>query len=304
DAPADARDAATPAPRADACRAERCIEDAQYRWELVQSTDYDPTGEVPSAGWWLRRVGKDGGSDVRWYLGIKEHRPYALRPASAPFVADGELRLPVRRAEIRGPIAFPPVGLDITRDGEPKLLVATLDDIARDSDGDGLTDLAEQQLLLDPHVADSDGDGIVDGADPLPNVAYRTSPGGTTPFVAALKSLLDAPDRAISFGVPGSDAFARRRSGNERTLYLVADPVLVEGVGSDVRIIVLPPSLDLRTLHANAAFSLSFPMHTSFRRLDERRAEFVYSFGWRGGTLALELRDGVWRIGELEGWIT
>jgi hypothetical protein len=29
-----------------------------------------------------------------------------------------------------------------------------------------------------------------------------------------------------------------------------------------------------------------------------------YSAGWKGGTLALALRDGVWLIGVLSDWIT
>jgi hypothetical protein len=45
-------------------------------------------------------------------------------------------------------------------------------DPARDSDGDGLTDLQEATLGTDPHLADSDGDGVDDGRE----VAYGTDP--------------------------------------------------------------------------------------------------------------------------------
>src|SRR4030095_8395640 len=44
-------------------------------------------------------------------------------------------------------------------------------DLARDTDGDGLTDLLEERIVTDPNAADTDGDGILDGRDPLPQVA-------------------------------------------------------------------------------------------------------------------------------------
>ena len=44
---------------------------------------------------------------------------------------------------------------------------------ALDSDGDGLTDVEEQQLGVDPNKADTDGDGLVDGEEV--NI-YHTDP--------------------------------------------------------------------------------------------------------------------------------
>jgi len=45
----------------------------------------------------------------------------------------------------------------------------TLAELRRDSDRDGLTDLAEKLLFTDPQVADTDGDGLSDLIDPAPN---------------------------------------------------------------------------------------------------------------------------------------
>jgi hypothetical protein len=55
-----------------------------------------------------------------------------------------------------------------------------IDEIERDSDGDGWTDLEEGRLGTDPHNPDSDGDGIPDGRDvcplyPAPAVADDSS---------------------------------------------------------------------------------------------------------------------------------
>ena len=53
-----------------------------------------------------------------------------------------------------------------------------LDDIERDSDGDGWTDIEEGRIGTNPHAPDSDGDGIPDGRDvcPLWPLPFATAP--------------------------------------------------------------------------------------------------------------------------------
>jgi hypothetical protein len=285
----------------------RCIDLGQVRWELLTSQDYDPTGEVPAAGYWLRRTDLPNGQPKSYYLGIKEHRPFELVESDRPIVVGDELRLLVRRAAIDPKkITFPPIGLQIKSDKKILELRAKLDDIMKDSDGDGLTDLAEQQLLLDPKNPDTDGDGIPDGQDSLPNVALNKNP---TPrqraFAAAVAFLTHEPDRAISFGVPESDTFVRRQSTDERTLFIVADPNDAAGIAGTKRIIVVPTSLDFSLLAKHPAFALFFPMSISLKMFDDgKHAEVVYSAGWSGGTLAMEVRDGTWHIGTLSSWVT
>lgn len=58
---------------------------------------------------------------------------------------------------------------------EIKTLKIKLAEVLKDSDGDGLTDIEEKQLGLDPNKADTDGDGINDGVDGTPN--YAPLPG-------------------------------------------------------------------------------------------------------------------------------
>jgi len=48
--------------------------------------------------------------------------------------------------------------------------IVELDVLRKDSDNDGLTDISEKLMLLDPQNADSDSDGLPDKADPAPNV--------------------------------------------------------------------------------------------------------------------------------------
>ncbi|MBB6049944.1 PQQ-binding-like beta-propeller repeat protein [Armatimonas rosea] len=56
--------------------------------------------------------------------------------------------------------------------------------IRKDTDGDGLTDLAEARLGTDPKKADTDGDDLRDAVDPCPLVARRPQ-GDTEQILAA-----------------------------------------------------------------------------------------------------------------------
>jgi len=49
-----------------------------------------------------------------------------------------------------------------------KTITLSLADLRKDSDGDGLTDVVETRLGLDPHKADTNGDGVTDSKDPNP----------------------------------------------------------------------------------------------------------------------------------------
>ncbi len=295
----------TATPANTACDALLCTDSGDARWELFASDDYDPTGEVPAPGFWLARTDADA-SRHAYYLGLKEHVPFELADGHPLSIADGMLRLVVRKAAIDpATVTFPPVGLEFQRDGDLQELAAPIADIVRDTDGDGLTDLAEQQLLLDPANADTDGDGIRDGDDGLPNVANAAGGGiAHRAWATALRFATHLPDLAIDAFVPGSSTFARRRSGDERTLYVTADPQAFVGISSGRRIIVLPTSLDRSLLRKHPSFALLMPMRVELRMLDDRHAEFVYDQGWSGGRCALDLRDGEWRIATLSFWVT
>jgi hypothetical protein len=81
--------------------------------------------------------------------------------------------------------------------------------LRRDSDGDGLTDLAEDGLLTDPRQPDTDGDGIGDDVDRQPLEASGTAPaarfgtavieheGNQPSYVVSRTSLADGHTRFV-----------------------------------------------------------------------------------------------------------
>jgi hypothetical protein len=60
----------------------------------------------------------------------------------------------------------------------PQISEFAVEDIDRDSDSDGWTDIEEQTLGFDPRRRDSDGDGLEDADDPAPSYAPPASDAG------------------------------------------------------------------------------------------------------------------------------
>src|SRR5713226_1490455 len=110
------------------------------------------------------------------YTGLRIQAPYVVRPASnVPLLAGDRMRVEVIVRELdESSISFPPVALRAKREQEGLMLEIPFADLERDSDGDGLTDLAEERLVTDPYSPDTDGDGLADGSDPIPQVCLSS----------------------------------------------------------------------------------------------------------------------------------
>jgi hypothetical protein len=103
-------------------------------------------------------------------------RPRLTPFATAGLVSEGSAKWHDRTLEVtfgetdarRSPPAPP---------NTPRTRTVTIDlvEVWRDSDHDGLTDLEEQRIGLDPQRADTDGDGLVDGSDTCPLFAAPTN---------------------------------------------------------------------------------------------------------------------------------
>jgi hypothetical protein len=103
---------------------------------------------------------------------ISGEAPQNLPEASLAFKSEGvlELTLSPRKAV---PTNLPPemIKQAPAPPPEPQKLEILIQEVLRDQDGDGWTDLEERRLGLDPRKKDTDGDGLADGQDPCPNFA-------------------------------------------------------------------------------------------------------------------------------------
>jgi hypothetical protein len=230
--------------------------------------------------------------------GLRESSPYRWNRGSAlPLLDGGRLQLAVTREENDPdyPVPLFYVARPVTRT-RTLLLTLPLADLRRDSDGDGLTDLEEQELLTDPDRPDTDGDGLSDANDPMPGVPFDGTPVNVSraeALASALKEIFQNDPRTYKPGEsPVSGGLAA---------FLVSDPRLFSGFQPVRRTIVLTPPEAVeaeKKLH----FETSLWMCVSFDR-SGRRALVVWAREAEGGVLHLEDSGQGWKREVFGAWV-
>jgi hypothetical protein len=290
----------------------RCEERGDERVVLALSQRFDPVGEVSFGGYWVLRS-SDGGA--RWralYTGLRESRPYvATADSTLPMVRPEGLLLQAEDREIdESSIFFPPVDLHYKRVRADIALELPWSALERDSDGDNLTDLAEQALLTDENSADTDGDGFGDALDPLPGVAYSLTRSPVSKILQAILREVD-PNLPLSTDdneVAPKDSICRALDlaslvVPSRTQFVIGDAKDWAGVCPSRRVVVMTPAAhELLEKQRGSFYPMS--LETFFLDRARRRAFVVVSESWRGTTSYFELRDGVWRESVLMSIIT
>lgn len=283
---------------------------------ITASQTLDPAGEVSSGGYWVS-VSEDGGDTFAppLYTGLRVFAPYVIRPTSKLPLIDGDvLRIEVALRRIDPDrIVFPPIMLPIAESRDDLQLTIPLAELRRDADGDGLTDLVERAMLLDPQLADTDADGLNDADDPLPQVPMRAgSDAHGEALAVALDRILGRSLGAIvttaahAGGEPadghaiGAGTDARHDAG---TTFLVAPAAYFSGLALRERVVVLTPAQAERIGRARGGFH---PIGISLFEVSRTGdlGVLVWSAGWTGGTLILRRVNGVWQAEATSEWIT
>lgn len=281
---------------------------------IVASQDYDPVGEVSSGAYWVVISRDDGKSWSKpLYTGLRINQPYRLRRFSdLPILSGSTLQIETDIWELdEDRIMFPPTNLRAKRQASGYFLSIPVAALERDSDGDGLTDLAEERLITDPFASDTDGDGIPDNIDPLPHVPQGGPADERAGVVAAaLAHIGDYQSAAvISDGASATTSndplvgIERPSLSKQRTVFFMGNRSLFNSLVLPQRIIVLSPD---EFQSARSKFGFFLPMQFTTILLDhsQRRAIVVWSASWRGGVLRLDKKDGKWEVTGGHGWIT
>ena len=279
------------------------------------SQDYDPVGELSSGAYWVTRSSDSGKTwSAPRYTGLRLRMPYLVRPVSnLPMISGERLQIEVEIQEMdTRVITFPPIAVRSKRKMQGLYLEIPFSVLGKDTDRDGLSDVAEERLLTDPENPDTDGDGILDSHDRVPLVPLN---GLTTGDPAALAAVLNKLSRQESGAIIHEvtrpvndlmDVFANITTGvltDERTMFVVADRRQFRGLIPPRRTIVLSPGeLKKAQEKFGPIFAVEFPVFI----LDpaKERGYVVWTEHWKGGSLNLRKVNGEWKVEVVSEWIT
>jgi hypothetical protein len=218
-----------------------------------------------------------------------------------PLIAGDRIQLEVEEALIdTASIFYPPVGTRIRRKREGIYLDIPIADLTRDSDDDGLSDIAAHHLLLDQ---------VSPGGTPY--VVGRGSqcspPSETAARLEILKRLFRVETQAAIEPVGPRKGIIgpwRRSSPTEKP------PIFLEGNPDDYRCVALDRPMivygeaDRERLRK---FSPDFQLIRlpSIRWSRDHSRGFVHwSMGWTGGTYRLVREGEGWKLESIQEWIT
>jgi hypothetical protein len=277
------------------------------------SQNLDPVGEVSSGGYWIH-LSRNGG--VSWeeplYTGLPEYFPYVALPSSKlPILSGDRITLEVVVQEIDpSTISYPPVSLKSLRRASGLYIEMPLAALTSDRDHDGLTDIVEAHLLLNPDNPDSDGDGIDDGRDMLPNVK-NSSPATDNSYLAQILeqisgrsegAIIEPVDRDPNSVVDYIDRAGEPQSMN-RPLFVQGQPEDFAGLRTGSRVLVYSDA-DIERLRAQSPDFHALTLRPVVFNRAHDRGFVSWSMGWTGGTLRLIRERNTYRIEVIIHWIT
>lgn len=281
----------------DISQAVRYEKSGDTRAIVFLSGEYERPGELPGWGYFVQ-FDHGKGWERPMFLGLQHHFPYVLRQISALAMLgqEGRLILEADLEEINmDNLVFPPFGLGLSRHRCGVILDFSLDAIAKDSDGDWMTDLAEARLGMDPNSNDTDGDGIADGFDTLPLTPFdANSPAKNTELALSLLAAMMGTERQAIMVTqdPGDNAEASIGLPGEGVLpaldtqFILADPKLFTGLALPFRLFVYDKS-DLRKLNRGKAPFFPPEVSGMFHRPDGSEIYVIWSAQWTGGSFLI-----------------
>lgn len=277
------------------------------------SQNYDPSGEVSGGGYWVH-LSPDSGKtwESPRYTGLAQFFPYEVQALSClPLIADDRLQVEVAVKEIdTASITYPPVGMRLRREQKGLYLDIPFATLKRDTDGDGLTDIAEENLLLDAGNADSDGDGLADGRDPFPNVRFsrqrRPIDSAMTEVIGQLSergfgAIIEPVDRQPDDIMAGGQQV--QALSLDRPLFIRGQKADFGGFSATKMTLIYGDDEVVQIEQRKADFNATWFGPLILNRAGTR-GFISWSAGWVGGMFRVVKLGDKWRAEEISSWIT
>jgi hypothetical protein len=269
------------------------------------SQKFDPNGEVTAGGYWVH-LSDDGGKTWQspLYTGLAEHFPYVVAETSRlPMISGDHIRLAVEESLIdTASISYPPVGTKVRQRRTGIYLDIPIAELRKDTNADGITDIAAHHLLLDgerrvnsPFIVGSDRNC----AKPLN--------GETLARVEIVKKLFRVEAQALIEPV-GAKAFHFgdwRKTGatSKPPIFLKGNPDDYRCLSIDRLMVVYGDADQGRLRKFSPDFQLIELPPIRWNR-DHTRGFVKWSMGFAGGTYRLTREGTGWKLESIGEWIT
>jgi len=275
---------------------------------IYGSYEYDRfswSGESP--GIWVAYSENSGKDWNYYYTGITQRQPVFLKFYSQiPLIKEkGKLEIEACLLRQLSPFSHPGPGPSYECVKDEIYLVFDIDVIAKDSDGDGLTDIVENKLYTDKFNKDTDGDGIPDNLDLNPRVHYPRTEKSKI-YEAILNEKIDWNDKKGTGKLLFSENTAYFVTDSTETILIVTDNEDLMGIQPEkYRVVFMTPNeyqnktyiynTELNTMRFSPLFKVDYKKDTY---------KMTYSYKTWGSTYLIKKTKKGWTIQIISMWIS
>lgn len=291
------------------------------KWAIIfEDFKYDEMLAFGS-GYWISLSEDNGKTWKKYYTGLTGGKNYYFKSNSKPSLwkDDNHLQVEadiVRMTEERAH-PMPPQYETIKDDA---LIILNLNEISKDSDGDGLTDIEENNLFLNPYSKDTDSDGIPDSEDKNPRFASTSNA-----FVKLYEGIMFGVNIKSEGKHPGEDLFIDLLNPlednnskfqqdelfenfdflNTTKLLVTSDPNLQKISPKHNKIIILTPK-EFEEYQKQYHSALEILNYSPLFKCDKDSNSFLLdsSASYSGQTYKIQRTKTGWKIITISSWIS
>jgi hypothetical protein len=257
-------------------------------------------------GIWIGYSENSGKDWCYYYTGIVQRQPVFVKYYSQKPLIKEKGRLEIEACLLRQLSEFthplPAPTYECVKDGI--YLVFDMNIIAKDSDGDGLTDIAEDKLYLDKYNNDTDGDGIPDNLDTNPRLYFPRTEKSRI-YEAIMNEEIDWNKRGVGISLFNDNMTYYVTDTTETILIVTNDKDLLGIQPQKYRVIFI--TTDEYKNHAKVYESeLNIMGFSPLFKVDKKRNTYKmsYSFNTWGAEYLIRKTKKGWNIKILSMWIS
>jgi hypothetical protein len=273
---------------------------------IYANSEYEALYYGGGPGIWIGYSENSGKDWNYYYTGIVQRQPVSVKHYSQRPLIKDKNKLEIDACLFRQISNFShPIGGDSECIKDGIYLVFDINVIAKDSDGDGLTDILEDKLYLDKYNEDTDGDGIPDNLDINPRVDYpRTEK--TRIYEAILNDEIDWDDKKEIEKLSFNENMTYYVTDSTETVFIITDDQDLMGIQPrEYRVIFVTPDEYLKKAKPYNMNPRSMSFSPLFKVNNKKDTyKIFYSFGtWGADYLIKKTKDG-WTIEIISTWIS